>query len=49
MFGKEWNQIVAKAWADDEFKQMLLTDPAAVPTAEQLSELTAQNWSLDKL
>lgn len=27
---KLWSQIVAKAWADDKFKQRLLADPAAV-------------------
>ena len=27
---KQWSQIVAKAWADDQFKQRLLADPAAV-------------------
>ena len=30
MFGKEWDQIVAKAWADKKFKKRLLADPAAV-------------------
>ena len=29
-FQKQWNQIVAKAWADDKFKQQLLANPAAV-------------------
>jgi hypothetical protein len=26
----QWDQIVARAWADDAFKQRLLADPAAV-------------------
>jgi hypothetical protein len=26
----QWSQIVGRAWADDEFKQRLLADPAAV-------------------
>src|SRR5262245_49659796 len=28
--GKQWSQIVAKAWADESFKRRLLADPAAV-------------------
>lgn len=31
---KLWAKIVAKAWADEEYKQKLLTDPAAVLSAE---------------
>ena len=27
---KQWAKIVAKAWADDEYKQWLFSDPAAV-------------------
>ena len=27
---KKWGQVVAKAWADDKFKQRLLKDPAGV-------------------
>ncbi|WP_156921495.1 NHLP leader peptide family RiPP precursor [Desulfovibrio inopinatus] len=34
---KQWARIVAKAWADDDFKQRLLTDPAAVLTDEGAS------------
>ena len=30
MFGKEWDQIVAKAWADKKYKKRLLADPVAV-------------------
>ena len=30
MSDKQWSQIVAKAWADDKFKQRLLANPAAV-------------------
>ena len=26
----QWGQIVGRAWADDDFKQRLLADPAAV-------------------
>jgi hypothetical protein len=26
----QWGQIVGRAWADDDFKQRLLSDPAAV-------------------
>jgi hypothetical protein len=29
-WGIQWDQIVARAWADDAFKQRLLADPAAV-------------------
>jgi hypothetical protein len=28
--GKKMQQIIAKAWMDEDFKQRLLTDPAAV-------------------
>jgi hypothetical protein len=27
---KQWSQIVARAWADEVFKQRLMTDPRAV-------------------
>lgn len=27
---KQWEKIVAKAWADEDFKQRLLDDPTAV-------------------
>jgi len=27
---KAWARVVAKAWADEEFKRRLLTDPRAV-------------------
>lgn len=27
---KQWSRIVAKAWADDNFRSRLLSDPAAV-------------------
>jgi nitrile hydratase alpha subunit len=30
MFSKQWSQVVAKAWADDKFKQRLLANPAAM-------------------
>jgi hypothetical protein len=29
-FWKAWDQIVARAWADDGFKRRLVADPAAV-------------------
>ena len=29
-FTDTWEQIVAKAWSDADFKQRLLTDPASV-------------------
>ena len=29
-FGKQWSQIVAKAWADESFKRRLLAEPATV-------------------
>jgi Nitrile hydratase, alpha chain len=29
-WGKQWGQVVAKAWADAAFKQRLLADPHAV-------------------
>jgi hypothetical protein len=29
-FADTWEQIVAKAWSDADFKQRLLTDPASV-------------------
>jgi len=31
---RKMGQIIVKAWSDDEFKQRLLTDPAAVLKAE---------------
>lgn len=31
---KVWAKIVAKAWADEDYKQRLLVDPAAVLKAE---------------
>jgi hypothetical protein len=31
---KVWAKIVAKAWADEDYKQRLLADPAAVLKAE---------------
>lgn len=31
---KQWAKIVAKAWADDDYKQRLLADPTAVMKAE---------------
>ena len=30
MNAKQWGQIVSKAWADEQFKQRLLADPAEV-------------------
>jgi hypothetical protein len=33
---KKWALVVAKAWADEEFKRQLLADPAAVLRAEGL-------------
>ena len=27
---KQWNQLVARTWSDDTFKQRLLSDPRAV-------------------
>lgn len=29
-----WTKTIAKAWADEDFKQRLLKDPAAVMSAE---------------
>lgn len=26
---KEWSQLIAKAWLDEDFKKLLETDPAA--------------------
>jgi addiction module HigA family antidote len=34
--GKVWARIVAKAWADESFKQRLLSDPKAVMAEEGL-------------
>ena len=31
---KQWEKIVAKAWIDEDYKQQLLDDPAAVLKAE---------------
>jgi hypothetical protein len=31
---KVWAKIVAKAWADEDYKQRLLSDPSAVLKAE---------------
>jgi len=31
---KTWARVVAKAWADEEFKQRLLADPAAIAREE---------------
>ena len=31
---KTWARVVAKAWADEEYKRRLLTDPAAVAREE---------------
>ena len=31
---KVWAKIVAKAWADEDYKQRLLSDPSAVLEAE---------------
>ncbi len=36
-YAKKYGQIVAKAWADEEFKARLLADPAAVLQAEGLA------------
>ncbi len=36
-YAKQYGQVVAKAWADDDFKQRLLTDPAAVLQAEGIA------------
>ena len=33
---KVWAKIVAKAWADEDYKQRLLADPASVLTTEGL-------------
>ncbi len=32
--GKKWMRVVAKAWADEEFKHRLKEDPAAVLAEE---------------
>lgn len=34
---KQWAKIVAKAWADEDYKQRLLTDPAAILKEEGVS------------
>ena len=31
---KQWVKIVAKAWADEDYKQALINDPAAILTKE---------------
>ncbi len=31
---KTWARVVAKAWADEEFKRRLLADPAAIACEE---------------
>ena len=31
---RKWQKIVAKAWADEDYKQRLLDDPAAILAAE---------------
>ena len=36
-YAKQYGQVVAKAWADEEFKQRLLADPAAVLQAEGIT------------
>jgi hypothetical protein len=36
-YAKKYGQIVAKAWADEEFKARLLADPAAVLQSEGIS------------
>jgi hypothetical protein len=33
---REWQQVVAHAWSDDAFKQLLLDDPPAALRAEGL-------------
>lgn len=35
-YAKQYGQVVAKAWADDDFKTRLLQDPAAVLSEEGL-------------
>lgn len=34
---KQWMKIVAKSWADEDFKARLLSDPAAVLSEEGIS------------
>ena len=36
-YAKQYGQVVAKAWADDAFKQRLLANPAAVLQAEGIA------------
>ena len=36
-YAKQYGQVVARAWADDEFKQRLLANPAAVLQAEGIA------------
>ena len=36
-YAKQYGQVVAKAWADDAFKQRLLAEPAAVLQAEGIA------------
>jgi hypothetical protein len=35
--GKKMQQVIAKAWMDDSFKQMLLADPAAALKQEGIT------------
>jgi hypothetical protein len=32
----QWNQLIARAWRDEAFRQRLLTDPAAVLREQEL-------------
>ena len=34
---KQWAKIVAKAWADEDYKQRLMDDPAAILTEEGMT------------
>ena len=36
-YAKQYGQVVARAWADDAFKQRLLAEPAAVLQAEGIA------------
>lgn len=36
-YAKQYGQVVAKAWADDDFKQRFLADPAGVLKEEGVS------------
>ena len=36
-YARQYGQVIARAWADEDFKQRLLADPAAVLQAEGIA------------